>query len=277
MNPLLSAVFVLSYERAFRSDKYMGRAAHKLALDLIAQVNPALSRELHNHDGLLPLTISDLFQSDTHHHWLRMTALRADVAAVLEKLVAAHPGQLRSDGWVVEQALISHHDWCGSAAAADLIRDCWQPVRVLTVQFATATTFKSVGLYRPLPEPALVFRSLYERWQQLMGLALPFAPESTALEVFTRDLVSIDDYTLEFVSVPMKQGIIPAFRGRVSFRVERQNAALAKRDPDLYSRLLTQHTQYASLLNLLAHFGFYSGVGIKTAQGMGMMRLEAGP
>jgi len=272
MKSLVAAVFVLSYERAFRSDRYLGRAAHKLALELIARVNPALSEELHHHDGLMPLTVSDLFQSDTHHHWLRLTALREDVAAVLQKLVEADARHIRVDGWQVEQAVMSQHDWCGSAAPADLIDEHWQAERSLTLKFETATSFKSVGLYRPVPEPALVFKSLYERWQRLIGVALPFAPQPAALEAFARDLLSIEDYALEFVAVPMKQGVIPAFRGRVKYHIERQNGALAKRDPDVYPRLLAQHAEYASLLHLLAHFGFYAGVGIKTAQGMGMMR-----
>lgn len=270
-NTLLSAVFVLRYGRAFRSDKHMGRAAHKLALSLIGQANAALADALHNHDGLLPITISDLFQSDSHHHWLRITALRSDVTGAVLALVGRD--DLHVDGWTVVQGMAVQHDWSGSTHPDDLLRDRWQPVRTLKLEFASPTSFRSVGLYRPLPEPGLVFKSLYERWRGLMDTALPFSPDPADLETFASHLVSLDYHRVSGVRVSMKHGHIPAFRGTAHYLFERENTALAKRDPELYARLHTQRGEYASLLNLLAHFGFYSGVGIKTAQGMGMLRL----
>jgi CRISPR/Cas system endoribonuclease Cas6 (RAMP superfamily) len=51
-------------------------------------------------------------------------------------------------------------------------------------------------------------------------------------------------------------------------RAERDNQWQAR-----YEYLTKQHKEFSALLNLLAHFMFYSGVGIKTAQGMGMIRV----
>lgn len=268
--PLRSAVFVLRYDRAFRSDKYMGRAAQAIALHLLSEVDPALSAEMHNHNGYLPMTVSDLFQSDSHHHWLRLTTLRPDLDAALCRL--AEREHLTYDGWTVAQTLLTHHDWCRAETLPDLVRDQWRPPRQLTLEFASPTTFKSGGLYRPLPDPPLVFKSLYERWQKLAGADLPLLPGREALEAFTRDFVTISDYRLQFVDVPLKRGSLPAFRGRVTYRCERHNPDAEKRDPDQYAALIAQRDSYLSLLNLLAHFGFYAGAGNKTAQGMGMLR-----
>lgn len=271
----LSVVFVLRYRTAFRSDKYMGGAAHKLGLSLIGLHDPALSEHLHNHNGLLPLTISDLFQSDAHHHWMRITALRQDVAAALVALTE-QPNIWRDvdvDGWSVVQALSSYHDWCGAAVPVQFAHEHWRKGSNLTLEFASPTSFRSVGLYRPLPEAGLVFKSLYERWCALVSVGLPFMPEAQMLEAFARDMVSIGRYDIGYVEVGKKGAVIPAFQGVVTYRIERDNAALAKRDPTLYEQLRQQHSAYASLLHLLARFSFYGGVGIKTAQGMGMARL----
>ena len=271
----LSVVVVLRYRAAFRSDKYMGGAAHKLGLSLIRLYDPALSKYLHNHNGRLPVTISDLFQSDAHHHWMRITALRQDVAAALAALTE-HPGTWRDvdvDGWSVVQALSHHHDWCGAAVPAQFVGEHWRQVSSLTLEFASPTSFRSVGLYRPLPEAGLVFKSLYERWCDLVSVGLPFTPEAHMFEAFARDMVSIGRYDLRFVEVGKKGAVIPAFQGVVTYRIEKDNAALAKRDPALYEQLRQQHSAYASLLHLLARFSFYGAVGIKTSQGMGMARL----
>lgn len=269
---LRSVVFVLRYRTAFRSDKYMGGAAHKLGLSLIGLLDPALSTQLHDHNGLLPLTISDLFQSDAHHHWMRITALRDDVAAVLVAL-AEQPDFCREvDGWRVVQTLSRDHDWSGAAVPAQLVREHWRSVPRLTLEFASPTSFKSVGLYRPLPEPGLVFKSLYERWRSLVDVALPFSPDVALLEAFARDMVSIEHHAITFSQVAKKGAVIPAFRGIVTYRIVKDNAALAQRDSALYEQFRQQHHDYASLLHLLATFSFYSGVGIKTAQGMGMTR-----
>jgi CRISPR-associated endoribonuclease Cas6 len=266
-------VFVLRYHKAFRSDKYMGGAAHKLGLSLIGLIDPALSEELHNHDGRLPITISDLFQSDAHHHWLRVTALRDDVAAALVSLTEQPDTGCDIDGWTVVRALSSHHDWCGADVPAAFIETHWQPCTRLTLEFASPTSFRSVGLYRPLPEAGLVFKSLSERWSELVNVRLPFTPPAERVEAFARDMVTIRHYDIRFVEVAKKGAALPAFQGVVTYQLERDNSALARRDPALYAQFREQHRAYASLLHLLARFSFYGGVGIKTAQGMGMARL----
>ena len=254
--PLLATVFVLRYEKAFRSDKYMGRAAQKLGLSLIGQIDQRLSEELHSPNGRQPLT---------------MTALRSDVAAALQTLVA-QPADRTVDGWTVVTALASQHDWAGASTPSMLIRDHWKPASQLHLDFASPTSFKSIGLYRPLPEPALVFNSLLLRWRDLIGLPLPYSPESASFDTFLHDLVTIQEYELQSGFIPMKQGGIPAFVGHITYRIERQNQDLERRDPTLYRQLMANHASFASLINLLAHFSFFSGAGIKTAQGMGMMR-----
>ena len=175
-NPLTAAVLVLQYKDPFRSgEKYMGRAAQKIALGLMARHNPTLVDDLHDQNSVMPLTISDLFQSDAHHHWLRMTATRPDAVTLVNETANDLNG--RYDGWRIVHGLTSLHDWAGQTTADQLRRDHWTPQRRLKLQFETLTAIKRKGLYRPFPEPDLVFKSLYERHQQLITIDLPYLPD----------------------------------------------------------------------------------------------------
>jgi CRISPR/Cas system endoribonuclease Cas6 (RAMP superfamily) len=132
-----------------------------------------------------------------------------------------------------------------------------------------------------------VFRLLYERLLMLDGLHLPFAPEVATLETFAQYYVEMADYDLNCVEVMMKRPT-KAFCGAVTYHVLETNDAFEKRartrrdqhgDGSLiaaWEDIHRNHGQYGRLVNLLAHFAFYSGVGSKTGQGMGMVRpIEA--
>ena len=67
---------------------------------------------------------------------------------------------------------------------------------------------------------------------------------------------------------------VQAFRGNATYFLEAPTKSLhrlAETDPHA-AEALERYDDLGCLLNLLTDFGFYSGVGIKTAQGMGMMR-----
>lgn len=272
-NRLVAAVFVLRYKEAFRSgEKYLGRAAHKLALGILEQVQPELSAQLHEQNEIMPITVSDLFQSDAHHHWMRITGLNPDVTHALE--AAANLHNIQYDGWTVQAALTRMHDWSGVTTIEALVNDGWKHERTIKLHFETATAIKSKGLYRPLPDPTLIFKSLYERWKALMAVDLPYMPSTEVLDTFLLYGVSIRNYYTRPVHIPMKHAAIPAFRGDVTYFLEAPTKSLnrlAETDPHA-AEALARYDELGCLLNLLTDFGFYSGVGIKTAQGMGMMR-----
>lgn len=293
---LTSAVFVLRPPKAFAGEKFLGRAAHKLFLLMLARAGElsgqdyaALADELHDLDAALPFTVSDLFTDNATHFWMRVTGLDARIGAALDVMARVLPGRAEVDGWNVEFGLLSRHDWAAQTTCEDFVRDHWKyPARQrLTLEFITPTAIKSVGVSRPFPDPALVFRLLYERLLKLDGLRLPFMPEVAALETFAQYYVEIADYEIHCIEVEMK-GPTKAFCGAVTYRVLETNDAFEKRartrrdkygDGSLiaaWEDIHRNHGQYGRLLNLLAHFAFYSGVGSKTGQGMGMARpIEA--
>lgn len=274
---LVSAVFVLQYAKRFRTrDPYLGRAAHKITLGFIEQVSIDLATELHNLNDRMPLTVSNLFQSDDDFHWMRVTGLREDVVTALAELTRLD--NLNYDGWRVYHALTHLHDWSGETTVPDLLEHGWHDKPAIKLHFNTPTTIKSKGIYRPLPLPEWIFKSLYERWQSLIipeGIAIPYTPARDVLETFLNYAISIRDYRIRAHHIPMKHSAIQAFSGTVRYHIEKPSRALkraAQRDDPHAAETLTHYTELTCWLNLLTDFGFYSGIGSKTAQGLGMMR-----
>ena len=121
------------------------------------------------------------------------------------------------------------------------------PRREVTMRFLTPTAFKSNGVYVNIPSVRLVIQSLMLKWQEFADEYSLTDPE--VLEHLTSH-TAIKRYSLSSASYQLKGVRIPAFTGSMTFSVK---------GPE----------QLARLMNLLMSFGGYSGVGIKTALGMG--------
>jgi CRISPR/Cas system endoribonuclease Cas6 (RAMP superfamily) len=191
---LCSAVFVLRPQRMFPTQhRFLGRMAQKLFLLMLNRAGyEALAVKLHGLNTALPYTVSDLFMNGSQHTWMRVTGLNAELCYAIQHLVERLPGQMlevpardSADeiAWNVhiEAAVMSQHEWAGSDTYDSFVQQAWmKPAGSrLTLDFMTPTALKSVGVYRPFPQPTLVFRLLYERWLKLNAAPLPFQPDVT--------------------------------------------------------------------------------------------------
>ncbi len=294
MTDLCSAVFVLELPRPFGIDKFMGRAAHKLFLLMLAQGGSLVGQgtqfadwasALHNLDATMPFTVSNLFQTDERHAWMRITALEPELSTALELLTSVLPNRAEVDGWAVRFGLTTRHEWAGQTSYEAFISQNWlHPAHErVRLEFLTPAVIKSVGVYRPFPHPSLVFKLLYERTLKVTGLELPFRPPVENVEAFAEYMIEIVDYDLACTHVGMKHPTI-GFCGTAHYQFLRENDAFEKRartrrdrDGDtsltvLYDELMAHYEQYKRLINLLAAVLFYSGLGSGTGQGLGMGR-----
>lgn len=279
----------------------MGRMAQKLSLLMFNSAGyEALATKIHTLNAALPCTVSDLFMSDNQHYWMRMTGLTPELCAALRHMTTVLPGQtlevlprdaVDETAWTftIEAAVLSQHEWTGSAGYEDFVKAAWhKPAgHDVTLEFKTPTALKSVGVYRPFPEPSLVFRLLYERWLKLNPVpALPFQPEVAYLEAYADYLIEIADYQIECRRIPQKRGETVTFFGQITYHLLSANDDFRKRaetqqnkraDSSLmtiYEDIQRQRNQYACLVNFLAAFAFYSGLGSHTGYGMGMVRPQ---
>lgn len=124
--------------------------------------------------------------------------------------------------------------------------------RYIELEFLTPTAFKSNGRYVILPDVRYIFQSLMNK----------YGASSSDMEMYDEETLeqlvqnsSIIRYKLKSVYFPMEGIKIPSFKGELSIKVN-GTATMAK-----YAQLLTD-------------FGEYSGIGIKTAMGMGGIRRK---
>ncbi|MDO5719054.1 MAG: CRISPR-associated endoribonuclease Cas6 [Tissierellia bacterium] len=117
--------------------------------------------------------------------------------------------------------------------------------------FITPTAFRSEGRYIVVPSTRLIFQSLMKKFD-----------ESGKEKIFSYDLLEdmekhsfISRYKLRTVLYCIEKVKIPAFIGDIQIRIDGPK-------------------EMQNIAKLLIKFGAYSGIGIKTAMGMGAIRMR---
>ena len=129
-----------------------------------------------------------------------------------------------------------------------------KPSRYVDISFLTPTAFKSDGKYVNIPSVRLIVSSLMSKYDAI-STETTLAGEDS-LEKITEE-IEINKYNLRSCQFQLEGTRIPAFFGNVVLYV-RGNSNLA------------------SMINMLADFGSYSGIGIKSAIGMGAIKYNTG-
>lgn len=139
----------------------------------------------------------------------------------------------------------------------DLFREHYilhEPARLIKMDILTPTAFKSGGVYLNMPTPRLLLLGAARRYDALCsthGDGYESDEDAFAEEIGAR--VSITSYRLRSTAFPLEQIRIPAFTGTLTLR-------------------LGGNEIFRRYLNMICAFASYSGIGIKTALGMGMVR-----
>ena len=123
--------------------------------------------------------------------------------------------------------------------------------RFFSLRFFSPTAFKQSGKYTVLPEKELIIKSLLRKW----NTSFPTYPleDDDAFRMLAEG-IRISDYYLHTTRFMLKNNRIPGFIGTISF------------DTHLSVPLL-------DIWKILIAFSEFSGVGIKTALGMGGVKL----
>lgn len=120
------------------------------------------------------------------------------------------------------------------------------------LQFITATSFRQNGKYVIFPQEKLIIQSLVNRWNSFCS---DYSLDDEDALRMLESGVSISDYSLKTVRYKLKNVYIPAFAGRVTL------------SSHLPAPLL-------ELWNSILLWTPYSGLGIKTALGMGGTKVR---
>lgn len=125
--------------------------------------------------------------------------------------------------------------------------------RSFTIEFLTPTAFRQNGHYVILPDVRLLCQNL------MMKYAASFWKSEIINEEALEQLVDncfLVKHRIKSERFPLEKTAVPGFTGSITIRCN---------GPEMVARNLC----------LLLSFGEYSGVGVKTAVGMGAMRLRA--
>jgi CRISPR-associated endoribonuclease Cas6 len=266
---LISIVLTLVSAKEITLPAFAGRANYAATLAQLSRVDEALAERIHQGDGPKPLTCSSLLGVQAGANgmtvcadapvYVRMTGLTPEVSARLAATLLDDPPttwELGGERFAVQEAICdpTRHGWSGQTtyealAAAQLAR-ADQLDRQVTLEFASPTAFKSKEMTMPLPLPGLVFGSLVERWNAFSPVVL--SPE---MRRYGEEVMAISRYRLESRVVGQKgEGLRIGGVGQATYR------ALAG---DRY---------WLGVMNMLAEFALYAGVGVQTATGMGQVR-----
>ncbi len=124
--------------------------------------------------------------------------------------------------------------------------------RNLSISLKSVTSFKQRGRYNVVPDLRLIYQNLMMRYSAVAGNENMI--DADALEELV-DESMITRYRLKTATFPMEGRMIPGYIGDLTIHIN-GTETMAR-----YARMLFQ-------------FGEYSGVGIKTAMGMGALELR---
>lgn len=265
---LYAFVISLYPAEAHPASRPLGHGVQALFLDLVRQIDPELATVLHADAPGKPYTVAILpLSARDGRVLLRISLLRNDLFRTFVRALLCQPArqatlQLGKTSYYLGDIIgtppPNGHPWAGYHSFAGLARNA-EPAPTIELEFATAT---AVGQgTRPdgkprlaiLPDPELIFPSIAKRWNEL-------APPEYRLDLETVRLAAsetlLSRYHAESVEINLGRGPQKGFVGRCVYELPP--------DPAL-----------ARLINLLASAVFFTGVGIKTARGMGLCRRRS--
>jgi hypothetical protein len=187
--------------------------------------------------------------------------------------------QLGKQLFLLEEVLLGESDpsgWTGFMSPHSLIERAAQvkcgKMATLTLEFVSLTTFNrgsskaTYGTHQVmLPLPLYVFQNLMKRWEDIAPPDLAGVIQKEALEQYLQeDGVVIIDYDLKAHHVHFTTHQQRGFVGSCTYQLRGSSEK-----PGTEAPLTLQQQVF-----LLAQLAFYSGVGYKTAMGLGQSRLR---
>lgn len=124
---------------------------------------------------------------------------------------------------------------------------CGKSCRYITLNLFTQTAFKSNGKYIIMPDSKLIFNNLVRKYDSVSDNTEIF---DDTLAEYIKNHTEIVEYNLKSRKFAMEGITIPSFSGIIKIK-------------------LSGNTEFICLCNMLLDFAQYSGIGIKTAMGMG--------
>ncbi len=285
---LLSTVISLTSSSSAPIFGALGRPAQAWFLNQVMLKQPHLAKSLHDETGSKPFSVSSLLNRYGHPHKqgdilqegqecsIRITTIGEELSDLflnhilnkLPKTLTLYKMNFRIDGVTLNPR---EHAWAGETTFAEIAQDS-QYVKVsheTRMEFVSPTAFRSNGNDIVLPIPGQVFRSLSQKWNAFCPVSMQlqdFWPEFAADCILVDEMTSVNTTYWEFAEGT--RGTATGFTGTIGF------ALLPK--AKIKERWQPYWDGADVVMQSLARFAFFCGVGHHSTIGMGQSRLLAG-
>lgn len=286
---MLRSIFIsFTAESSYPILGALGRPVQAWFLGQVTRSNAILASRLHDEQGLKPYTVSTLLDSHARPlrpgSWvqpgeecgLRITVLNEELSELFDtKFIKKLTSQLSIHKMTFRLGDVatkrSEHAWAGATTYSEIAQESTlaSTKNRVRMEFVSPTAFRNNGLDICQPIPGQVFRSLWKKWNA-------FAPEPMQVHdlwsQFATDCILVDELTaVNSTRWDFAEGsgrTATGFTGTVGLSLVPK------------SKVKPQWQKYWDGANVvmqsLAAFAFYSGVGHHTSAGMGQARLVGG-
>ena len=201
-------------------------------------------------NGLKPYTQHVEIKDDTIE-WIITTLTKEAKENIIDKIIASNPNEIyleyKDDKLKIAKYELSTTDY-SEVLDKTYFGDC---PRIVRINFLTPTAFKVNGTYQFYPTVEHIFMSLINK-HDCVSQGTQIFSEEIMEEI--REHVSIVGYNLRSKMFHLEGVKIPSFIGTMTIKIG-------------------GNKQFVNLINMLCECGKYSGVGIKTAIGMGAINV----
>lgn len=256
-----SIIVGLSAKNELRLRGLGGEALHGLFFNILRGNSTEIASELHKQEEQKPFTISPLLNghelkggysiiSPTREVTFRLTTLNGEMLAAAISPLFLMMAEEKLLYLSRKPITIGRVDLCQEqfTSLSKLLADAL-PNTKMTLDFITPTSFKVSGVQSLFPDPKLVFSSLLRRWNAFSETKLP----EEHIKSFAS--IKVSNYDLHTELVHFSKYKMIGFKGRTEFELPK--------DLD---------ESFQRVVNALADFAPYAGVGVKTTMGMGQTR-----
>jgi CRISPR-associated endoribonuclease Cas6 len=257
---MLAAVDVCLYPKADCELPHpCGHLLHAVLLQLVHQSNPDMAEQLHRNAQVKPFAISTLWprskKTGDKLEIPKYTACRWRIGMVTKPVFEAVSGPLfqilASNGEINIQGkeftiLEANMEppYGGVSNFKDLLGDDGS---IIALKFVSPTMFRRKGLGVPLPEPHLVYGSLWQRWCAFSDVPVDASIYDEMLSVLALREARIHTRVWKY-----PRFLMTGFVGLAVYELVKPVSKEAR-----------------ELFNALSQLSFYTGIGYRTTMGMG--------
>lgn len=215
---------------------------------LMEQIDEALAERLHS--GTLHPYTQHLELSKDGNYWVVTAFTEETVVGIIKKsLLSLHEFTLKKQGIHGKIMERTYEEFPFKELSSSFYLGENNPY--LSLQFLSPTSFKQNGLYINYPDIRLMFKNLMHKYEEA-GVGEEGEDEETLNALVEEAVVS--QYHLRSTVFYLEGHKIPSFTGTLTLKMK-GNQTLC------------------NFARFLLRFGEFSGVGIKTALGMGAIKL----